>query len=202
MLPLLVTASSWERTCLHRGLNTSPEGRAHTRMCECIQACSRGSPIFAAVSRQAGALTVLPLRGTETTPSCSRAHQRLGRNLVPCVYVRVSACICDCVCVCVCVYSNICICTCVSQNLCMLLSMYASMCVHACMHAYITAAVHLYLCACTCLRLRVRVRTNASGRASVHAHAYAMASASTCARAYYACMNGNMNGPQGRRNQG
>ena len=199
MLPLLVTASSWERTCLHRGLNTSPEGRAHTRMCECMQACSRGSPVFAAVSRQAGAL---PLRGTETNPPCSRAPQRLGRNLVPCVYVRVSACICDCVCVCVCV----CLLEYLYMYLCVSESLYAfiHVCeyVCACMHAYITAAVHLYLCACTCLRLRVRVRTNASGRASVHAHAYAMASASTCARAYYACMNGNRNGPQGRRNQG
>ena len=199
MLPLLVTASSWERTCLHRGLNTSPEGRAHTRMCECMQACSRGSPVFAAVSRQAGAL---PLRGTETNPPCSRAPQRLGRNLVPCVYVRVSACICDCVCVCVCVclLEYLYMYLCVSEFLYVFIHVCEYVC--ACMHAYITAAVHLYLCACTCLRLRVRVRTNASGRASVHAHAYAMASASTCARAYYACMNGNRNGPQGRRNQG
>ena len=170
MLPLLVTASSWERTCLHRGLNTSPEGCTHTRMCECIQTCSRGSPIFAAVSRQAGALTVLPLRGTETTPSCSRAHQRLGRNLVPCVYVRVSACICDCVCVCVCVYSNICICTCVSQNLCMLLSMYASMCVHACMHISqqlcICIFVHARVCACAC----VCEQTQAGERACMRMH--------------------------------
>ena len=133
-------------------------------MCECMQACSRGSPVFAAVSRQAGAL---PLRGTETNPPCSRAPQRLGRNLVPCVYVRVSACICDCVCVCVCVstrisvYVPVCLRISVSFYPCMRVCV----CMHACIYhsscASVSLCMHVFALARACANKRKRASERA-----------------------------------------